>query len=112
MNIKRNIYSKPEFKENIPEVFETLLKTKDVLIERIITNGAIKTPGEWYDQEKDEWVILLQGTAKLEFKNDEIVSLKKGDYIFIPSHKVHRVRQTSKYPNCIWLAFHAKLKKN
>lgn len=111
MSLIGNIFTTPEHKEDVPEVFETIFKNRDILIERIITNGALKTPGEWYDQEKDEWVVLLQGAAELEFINDETVSLTKGDYIFIPSRKVHRVRQTSSHSDCIWLAIHANLKK-
>ncbi|MFK7907223.1 MAG: hypothetical protein AB8B69_18950, partial [Chitinophagales bacterium] len=45
------------------EFFQPLLqnKNKDVLIERIISTGQITPENEWYEQAKDEWVVLLQG---------------------------------------------------
>ena len=110
MITKRNIFSKPENTKDVPEVFETIFKNRDILIERIITNGSLKTPGEWYDQEKDEWVILIQGSAIIEFKSGKIANLMKGDYILIPAHTKHRVNQTSENPNCIWLTIHGNLK--
>ena len=67
-------------------------------------------PGDWYDQNTDEWVLLLQGETKLEFEDNEIKEMKAGDYIFIPAHKKHRIKHSSIEPKCIWLAIHIKLK--
>ena len=90
------------------EVFDTLFKNDDIIIERISSYGNTTNPDEWYDQEKDEWVILLEGVAKLEFEDKKIVELQKGDYIYLPAHQKHKVLYTSIEPNCIWLAFHFK----
>ena len=109
MITKGNIYSKPEFKGNEPELFEVLIQNDKILIERIITNGALKKPGEWYDQDKDEWVMLVRGEARIEFQDSQIVKMEGGDYVFIPSHLRHRVVETSALPDCIWLAFHGDL---
>jgi hypothetical protein len=49
----------------IAEQFETLAEGHQLRIERIISTGQTTAPGEWYDQGLDEWVILLQGQAKL-----------------------------------------------
>jgi cupin 2 domain-containing protein len=49
----------------------------------------------------------LQGNARIEFLNSETISLKNGDYLFIPAHKKHRVMYTSAEPLCIWLAVFA-----
>ena len=89
---------------NIPEkgeLFEEILKTKNILIERIISSDNIKE--KEYLQEQDEWVILLRGEAKLEIKGETML-LKEGDYIFIPSNTPHKVLETSK--GAIWLAVH------
>ena len=52
---------------------------------------------------ENEWVILLEGEASIEFE-DKTIHLKKGDYINIPSHQKHKVIKTSKNPPAIWLA--------
>jgi len=109
MITKGNIFSKPEFKLDEPELFEVLRQNDKILIERIITNGALKKPGEWYDQDKDEWVMLVRGEAEIEFQDGNISALQNGDYIFIPAHLKHRVVATSESLDCIWLAIHGDL---
>jgi cupin 2 domain-containing protein len=109
MIFKGSIYSEPKTNSDGQEVFEVLKKTDKILIERIITKGALKEPGEWYDQDKDEWVMLVRGEAKIEFRDGIISSLHSGDYIFIPAHLKHRVIATSELPDCIWLAIHGDL---
>lgn len=93
------------------EVFETLV-SGDILIERIISTGQTTPEGEWYDQEKDEWVILMQGEAKLLFEEGSEVKMVKGDYLLIKAHQKHRVIHTSVDPPCIWLAVHANFGAN
>lgn len=58
------------------ESFETLQTTETFTIERIASDHF--KDGEWYDQDYDEWVILLQGDAVLEFKDGTIVTLGPG----------------------------------
>ncbi|NEO32724.1 MAG: cupin domain-containing protein [Symploca sp. SIO3C6] len=101
----KNIFNLPA---SIPteESFETLLSTKGVLIERIISTGQTTPPGEWYDQDTDEWVILLQGEAEIAYADSFTIKLGKGDYVFIPAHQKHRVEYTTSEPPCIWLAIH------
>jgi cupin 2 domain-containing protein len=91
------------------EQFDTLIPDHGVKIERILSTGQITPEGEWYDQDRDEWVILLQGNAKLEYEDGQTLSLKSGDHILIPAHKKHRVVYTSTDPPCIWLAVHGAL---
>jgi cupin 2 domain-containing protein len=89
------------------EVFETLLDNDNLKIERIISAGQSTPAGEWYDQEKDEWVIILTGSAGLSFKGDrEIRVMKPGDHLFIPAHTIHRVEWTASHEKTIWLAIH------
>ncbi len=65
--------------------------------------------GEWYNQDRDEWVILLQGDATLGYFDGSSIQLEAGDYVFIPAHQKHRVEYTSSEPPYIWLAVHANL---
>lgn len=100
-----NIFDLPSSLPN-KELFESLVSTDNILIERIISTGQVTPPGEWYDQDRDEWVILLQGFASLAYADGSLVKLAAGDYLFIPAHQKHRVEFTSAGPPCIWLAFH------
>ena len=88
------------------ECFETLLSNPHVLIERIISTGQTTPPDRWYDQERDEWVVLLQGEAKLSYEDGSTKLLAAGDWVLIPAHQKHRVEYTSANPPCIWLAVH------
>jgi cupin 2 domain-containing protein len=88
------------------EIFEPLHQSSNLLIERIISTGQITPIGQWYDQDCDEWVILLQGEAEIADEDGFCCQLKTGDYLFIPAHKKHRVTFTSQFPPCIWLAIH------
>jgi len=94
------------------EVFESLVASEAVLLERIISTGQRTPPGEWYDQERDEWVVLLQGEAELAYFDGSRLRLQAGDYVLIPAHQKHRVEYTSTNPPCIWLAVHANLQSS
>jgi len=109
LNVK-NIFDIPEGNPEKQESFETLIKNQNLLIERIITHKPYDIPGKWYDQEKDEWVVLLEGEAEIEFRDKKNIKLFKGDYIFIPAHKTHRIKETTSKGKCIWLAVHGNLK--
>ena len=85
------------------ELFETLLDNDRVLIEKIVSTGQVTPEGEWYDQDKDEWLILLQGKGELSYEDGSRIKLSVGDYLFIPAHHKHRVEHTSNKPACIWL---------
>ena len=87
------------------EQLETLVKTPLLHIERIISPGQ-NQPGPWYDQSQDEWVVLLQGQATLEYADGTHQTLGAGDYCLIPAHQRHRVVYTSAEPPCLWLAIH------
>ena len=98
-----NIFDLPE---PLPdeEVIDGLIATDAVKIERIISNGQTTPAGEWYDQDIDEWVVLIQGQAELEYENGDKVRLIAGDHVLIPAHVRHRVTYTSEEPPCIWIA--------
>jgi len=90
------------------EFFEKLLSTKHFTLERIVSTGQATPPGEWYDQDQDEWVILLSGSAGLLFESEETVQvLHPGDYVNIPAHQRHRVEWTDSSQPTVWLALHS-----
>lgn len=103
-----NIFNHVNAVPDDQELFETLA-SGDVVIERIVSRGQITPETEWYNQEKDEWVILLSGEARILFENSGEISLKPGDYLLIPAHQRHKVTYTSKSPECIWLALHGRI---
>ncbi|MAT57460.1 MAG: hypothetical protein CMF23_05760 [Ignavibacteriae bacterium] len=88
------------------ELFEIISEKDNIKIERIISDGHSTPDDYWYDQDKDEFVILLKGNAVLLFENDERVDLSEGDYVVIPKHCRHKVLGTSKETKTIWLAVH------
>jgi cupin 2 domain-containing protein len=95
--------------EQLPqELFDTLLQRDGLRLERIISQGHATPPGKWYDQDQDEWVILLSGSATLLFENGETQQLTAGDYLLIPAHCRHRVQNTDNLEPSIWLALHLK----
>lgn len=81
------------------EIFSTLLEHAAFRIESI--RSWLKTPGEWYDQNEDEWVLLCEGEAVLEIAG-ETLDLTKGDHLLIPRRTLHRVVSTS--PDACWIA--------
>ena len=85
-----NIFTLPP-ELSTEEFFESLVETESISIGRVISTGQTTPPGEWYDQERDEWVILLQGEAKLAYEDGTIATLGAGDYVLIGAHQKHRV---------------------
>ncbi len=83
------------------ERVDTLLRHKNLLIERIVSSSHI-TPQE-YVQAQDEWVLLLHGDALLQV-GGKAVALKAGDHLFLPAGLAHTVEQAS--AGAIWLAVH------
>ena len=94
-------------RSKVEEISEPLLKTEHFKLERIISSGQGTPPGEWYDQDTDEWVILLSGSAGLLFDGEkEIFIMEPGDYVHIPAHRRHRVEWTDPEQKTVWLALH------
>jgi cupin 2 domain-containing protein len=84
------------------EELSILFQKPCATIERIVSQSHSSPPGFWYDQDEDEWAIVLRGDATLEFERGDFVRMKEGDYVTIPRHVKHRVHQTG--PETIWLA--------
>ena len=89
------------------EAFSEILARPGLKIERIISQGQTSAPGFWYDQAWNEWVIVLKGSATLQFEQEPAArSLGVGDYVFIPARKRHRVEWTEPQQPTVWLAVH------
>ena len=89
------------------EIFETIISSEGCKIERIVSKGHHSPDDYWYDQDKNEFVMVLKGSAGLKFENDQkIVKMMPGDYINIPAHCRHRVEWTDPDVETIWLAVH------
>jgi len=89
------------------EVFDTLITSSAVRIERIVSNGQATPEGQWYDQAHDEWVLVLAGAAELLLDNGQAArKLTAGDHILIPAGCRHRVVWTDTAEKTVWLAVH------
>ncbi len=88
------------------EHFETLFADPHLRIERIVSHGHASPPGFWYEQAGDEWVMLVQGSAELEFDDGRRQPLGPGDWLLIPAGCRHRVAANG--PTTVWLAVHAR----
>ena len=85
------------------ELFSVLAESAGMKIERIVSEGHASPDGFWYDQEQNEWVLLISGSAVLTIENKQ-VKLNPGDHLLIPAHQRHRVESTSQTEKTIWLA--------
>ncbi len=89
------------------EIFDTLIKSDSLKLERIVSSGQSTPTGKSYDQETNEWVILLKGSAGLLFKDEtKILEMYPGDFVNIPAHKLHRIEWTDTKQQTVWLALH------
>ncbi len=87
------------------EIVTNLLQKNNLRIERIVSHGQIAPlDGSWYDQAENEWVLLLEGEARLAFENQAEITLHKGDFLEIPAHQKHRVTWTTPKQATLWLA--------
>jgi cupin 2 domain-containing protein len=102
-----NLYDLPEEspEDTSAEQFVELLTRPGLRIERILSTGQSSPPGYWYDQPQSEWVLLLQGEARLAFEDEpESRLMKPGDFLEIAPHRRHRVESTAS--PTLWLAVH------
>lgn len=97
--------------KNLPEeLIENLVEEDGLRLERIVSTGHVTPDGEWYDQESDEWVVLLTGAAKLRFQApDELLTMRPGDFVKISAHRKHRVDWTDPDAPTVWLALHFRI---
>ena len=94
--------------KNIPkdlptELFETLVQTDNIHIQRIVSKGHTSPQEGWYDQQQNEWVLVLKGATRLEFEDGSEVSMGAGDCLEIAAHVKHRVVWTEPAVETVWL---------
>ncbi len=100
--MKRSLFD--QIPATLPEELSAVLaENENVKIERIVSEGHASPEGFWYDQEQNEWVLLVSGSAVLTV-GTERVELNAGDYLLISAHQRHRVESTSATEKTLWLA--------
>jgi cupin 2 domain-containing protein len=88
------------------EIFTELVSRKGVRIERIVSTGQSTPADKPCNQDQDEWVLLLAGSAGLWVEGEGERDLRPGDHVLIPAHRPHRVTWTAKGEPTVWLAVH------
>lgn len=88
------------------ESFDVLWERPGMRLERIVSHGHVTPPGEWYDQDQDEWVVVIRGAARLRVEGRGEQELREGDSVLLPAHCRHRVEWTDPDQPTIWLALH------
>lgn len=86
------------------EIFQELLRSDRVRLERIVSQGQTSAPHDWYDQDEHEWVLVLEGAGTVRFDNGEQHPLQRGDCLHIPAHTRHQVTWTDPHAPTVWLA--------
>jgi cupin 2 domain-containing protein len=96
--------------DDIPRVLaaeriDILLDMAAVRLERIVSVGHATPAGEWYDQARDEWVVVLRGRARVRIEGEaEDRALGVGDHLLLRAHVRHRVEWTDPTEPTVWLA--------
>ena len=52
------------------EVVDLLVDRPGLRIERIVSTGQTTPEGQWYDQDTDEWVLVVAGAARLRIEGE------------------------------------------
>ncbi|MFH1877457.1 MAG: cupin [Candidatus Omnitrophota bacterium] len=99
-----NIFDTPDTRSE-GEVFEDIIVNDKFILERIISSGESTPAGEWLAGERDEWVMLVSGSAELLFEGiSGNVKMRPGDHLYIPAGKKHRVEKTWEAGRTVWVA--------
>jgi cupin 2 domain-containing protein len=89
------------------EEFTTLVHARGARIKRIVSLGHVTEPGRWYDQDWNEWVVVIAGAARLRFEGEDApIAVRADDWIDIPAHRRHRFEWTDPIVRTAWLAVH------
>ncbi|MDR0577025.1 MAG: thioesterase family protein [Candidatus Accumulibacter sp.] len=83
------------------ERFDTILRRRNLVIERIVSSPAIVS--RRYEQIQDEWVLMVRGEAVLQVAG-KTIALASGDHVFLPAGTPHAVERVS--AGAVWLAVH------
>lgn len=99
---KYNVFEELPINKN-EELFFEIFKNETIKIEKIVSNGQTSPDNFWYEQKENEFVLLLEGFAIVEFEDFEM-ELKKGDCLNIKAMQKHRVKFTSLNETTVWFA--------
>jgi cupin 2 domain-containing protein len=91
------------------EAFDSLIRTGQLKVERIVSKGHVSAERFWYDQAHNEWVVVLKGAAIVQVEREqgsEDCRLEPGDFLNLPAHTRHRVAWTTPDTETVWLAIH------
>lgn len=88
------------------EFFDSLLEKDKVKIERIVSKGHTSPEEGWHEQDQAEWVIVLQGAAKILLESGEQLNFIAGSHFNIPAKTKHKVIWTEADIETVWLAVH------
>ena len=101
MELKTGNLFKPVSRSEQEFINELLsCKSESLRIEHIISQGHISPENFYYDQSENEFVAVLQGRAKLEFDNANILEFKPGkplEYITVTAANRCRFAGSSSY---------------
>jgi cupin 2 domain-containing protein len=86
------------------EIFVELARAGGARVERIASRAV--TNGDWCEQAWPEFVLLVAGSATLEFVDGRRRNLKPGDWALLPALCRHRVAWTDPAGETLWLAVH------
>lgn len=102
----RNLFD--DLPDRLPgERVDVIVDAPGVRIERIVSTGHMTPPDEWYDQDADEWVVVLRGRARVRLEGEpETRDLYPGDHLLLRAHVRHRVEWTDDSGPTVWLAVH------
>ncbi|HZZ26939.1 MAG TPA: phosphoribosylaminoimidazole carboxylase [Pirellulales bacterium] len=86
------------------ELVQTLLRAPAVQIVRVVSQGHASPDGFWYDQDENEFVVLISGAARLMFEDQaEPLEMVAGSCVNIPAHRRHRIDWTDPAQPTVWL---------
>ena len=89
------------------ESTRVLLELPGLRLELIHSCSVASAEGFWYDQPEHEWVTLLQGSARLQFEDEQQPrDLSRGDSLVIEPRRRHRLVATDPAPGSLWLALY------
>ena len=81
------------------EIFQQLVDGDSVRIERIISRGHSSPESGWYDQDRNEWVLVLKGEAILLLEDEPNQPTKATGEIKIPEGRYDAYGQNLRVEN-------------
>lgn len=105
MSELNNIFNSPQLNSG-DEIFNSILNSDSLKIERIVSKGNTSPDEGWYEQESAEWVVVLEGEGHILYEDGREFKLKKGNHLNIPARTKHKVSWTDPNGETIWLAVH------